>query len=432
MNDTRALFARIADRRPRIIDLGLDRMQEALSRVGNPHKELPPTFHVAGTNGKGSTVAFIRSILEASGKSVHVYTSPHLVRFNERIVVASKEISDENLIDVIERCDAAVGERMLTYFEAVTCAAFMAFAESHADFLILEVGLGGRLDATNVLDKPLAAVVTPVAIDHQNFLGDSLSAIASEKSGIFRADAPAVIGHQMPEVMSVLEEQAVRVGAHVFSYGSDWNAYLEQGRLVYQDGNGLSDLSPPRLFGAHQAMNAGLAVAAIKAARVDVDDPTVSIGLQEVRWPARLQRLKSGPLVELARTILGDEPEIWLDGGHNSHAARAVAAALADLEDRVSKPLILITGMQANKDILGYFAAFSGMASAVFTVSADQENAAPEGDVAAAADEAGIFARACSSLEEAMRRACRETEDAPRILICGSLFLAGEVLAAHA
>lgn len=432
MNDARALLARIAERRPKIIDLGLERMHAALARVDNPHKRLPPVFHVAGTNGKGSTVAFIRAILEAAGNSVHVFTSPHLVRFNERIVLAGEEISDAALVDAVTCVDEAVGDLDLTFFETITCAAFLAFVETRADFVVLEVGLGGRLDSTNVIENPAASVVAPIALDHQRFLGESLAAVAAEKAGIFRAGAPAVIGQQPPEAMAVLEERAAAIGARAYSYAREWNVWREHGRLVYQDTDGLSDLAPPSLLGAHQTMNAGLAVAAVRAAGTGIDDAVLSVGLRNARWPARLQRLKSGPLVDLARTILAEDPEIWLDGGHNPHAARAVAAAMADFEERTSRPLILISGMQANKDADGYFAAFTDMASAVFAVAADHEGAALPSAITEAADRAGLFAQACPSLAEAMRRACRETEDAPRILICGSLYLAGEVLAEHA
>ncbi|MFQ5564222.1 MAG: bifunctional folylpolyglutamate synthase/dihydrofolate synthase [Parvularculaceae bacterium] len=431
MTDAHALLARIADRRPKIIDLGLERMRAALERLDNPQLRAPPVFHVAGTNGKGSTVAFIRAILEAAESSVHVFTSPHLVRFNERIVLAGEEISDAKLIDVVTRVDEAVGDDALTFFETITCAAFLAFAETRADFLVLEVGLGGRLDSTNVLEKPLASVIAPIALDHQKFLGESLAEVAGEKAGIFRASAPAVIGQQAPEAMAALEERAATVGAHVFSYGSDWDVRLEHGRLVYQGTDGLSDLAKPRLPGAHQTMNAGLAIAAVRAAGLAVDDAALSAGLENARWPARIQRLKAGPLIDLARTILGQEPEVWLDGGHNPHAGRAVAAAMADMEERASKPLVLITGMQANKDADGYFAAFADMALAVFGVAADHQGAAAPSVIVEAAERAGIFAQVCPSLKEAMRRACLEAEDAPRILICGSLYLAGEVLAEH-
>lgn len=429
MSKVEELLARVAARRPRVIDLSLDRVFAALERMGNPHKKLPPVIHVAGTNGKGSTIAFVRSILEAAGKSVHVYTSPHLVRFNERIVVAGQEIEDAALIDALERCDRAVGEEKLTYFETTTCAALLAFAEAPADYAIIEVGLGGRLDATNVFDKPLACLITPVDLDHQQFLGDSLSLIAAEKAGILRKGVPAVIGVQSPEAMAVIEARAEELGAPLFAFGQQWQAYAEHGRMIYQDEDGLCDLSAPRLHGAHQIANAGLAVAALRAAGLGLSDAILSDGISSACWPARLQRLTYGPLVDLAREMLGEEPEIWLDGGHNPHAARAVSAAMAGFEERSSKPLIMISGMQANKDASGYFSAFTGLASKLYAVAADYDGVASADEVEKAARAAGLDAVAAASVEDALRSVgAQKNSEPPRLLISGSLYLAGEVL----
>ncbi len=429
MNAVEAALERVALRRPALIDLGLGRVLRTLGRLGDPHLQLPPVFHVAGTNGKGSTVAYLRAILEASGASVHTFISPHLVRYNERIVLAGREIGDAAFLDVIERVDKAAGEDDLTFFETITTAAFLAFAEAPADFLVLEVGLGGRLDATNVIDKPLAAVVTPVALDHQNFLGETLADIAREKAGVFRAGAPAVVGPQTADAMAVLETHALAERAPLFAFGRDWNAWSENGRLVYQDDEGLSDPDPPRLVGAHQVMNAALAVAAVKAARLPFTDEILSAGLAAARWPARLQRLKSGPLFEL---LAGDEEtEVWLDGGHNPHAARALAQSMADFEEKSAKPLVLICGMQENKDADGFFAAFSGLAASVFTVKADHSGARDPMAVAEAAERAGLPAHPCLSFDEAVRHARGTGKKPLRILICGSLYLAGEVLKTH-
>jgi len=429
MNDVRVALDKIAERRPVLIDLSLTRIHAALAKLGDPHKRLPPVFHVAGTNGKGSTIAYIRAILEACGNDVHVFTSPHLVRYNERIVVAGAEISDQRFVDVLARCDGVVGDDELTFFEMITCTAFLAFSEAPADYLALEVGLGGRLDATNVIDKPLAAVITPVAFDHQDFLGRDLASIAAEKAGIFRPGAPAVVGPQPPEAMAVFEQRALGEGAALRAYGTHWDAYAEHGRLVYQDENGLCDLSAPRLVGGHQIANAGLAVAAIKSAGIGADDHALSTGIERATWPGRLQRLKTGPLIELLRRETGEETEIWLDGGHNPHAARAVAAALGDMEEKSSRPLILIAGIQANKDAQGFFKAFDGIAAAVIAVRADHHGAAKSDDVASAAIAAGLPARACGSVEEAVLFAAGSNREPPRILVCGSLFLAGEILA---
>ncbi len=429
MSEVETVLAQIAKRRPVIIDLSLDRMREALARLGDPQKKLPPFFHVAGTNGKGSTVAFLRAILEAAGKSVHVYISPHLVRFNERITVAGKEISDAALIDALQRTDEAMGAGMLTYFEITTCAAFLAYAETPADYAIIEVGLGGRLDATNVMETPLAAVVTPVDLDHQAFLGDTLSEVAGEKAGIFRRGAPAVIARQSPEAMAVLQHHAQRTGANIHAWGEQWNVYSEHGRLIYQDDHGLCDLDLPRLPGAHQIDNAGTAVAAIRAAGLSIASADISKGLTGAHWPARMQRLTKGPLIDIARAALGDDPEIWLDGGHNPHAGRAIARVMADMEARNPKPLVMISGMQANKDAAGYFTPFAGLAREVFCVAADHDGVLAPGDVAKAARKGGLIARVCVSLPDAMAKVCADHKnEPPRILISGSLYLAGDVL----
>jgi len=432
MTNIQAALDRIAARRPRIIDLSLDRVFAALAALGNPHQSLPPVFHVAGTNGKGSTIAFLRAMLEAANKSVHVYTSPHLVRFNERIVLNGQEISDDALIAALNAVDEAVGDEKLTYFETITCAAFTAFAQAPADILLLEVGLGGRLDATNVLDKPLAAVCAPIDMDHQAFLGEAISAIAAEKAGIFRKGAPAVIGRQNEDAMATLLRHADEIGARSYAMGRDWDAYLERGRLVFQDDAGLLDLDAPRLPGLHQADNAGLAIAALRASSVAIEQRDLSHGVATARWPGRLQRLTRGPLIDLALDILGEDPEVWLDGGHNPHAGRAIAAVMADLETRAPRPLTLIAGMQANKDAYGFFENFSGLAQAAFIVAADHDNAAPVKDIAEAALNAGVPAQPCASLPDAMRAACANGDGAPRVLICGSLYLAGDVLRENA
>ena len=429
MTDVEAALARLAERRPRIIDLSLDRMKEALRRLGNPQLKLPPVLHVAGTNGKGSTIAFMRAMLEAAGKRVHVYTSPHLVHFNERIVVAGEEIDDASLIGLLERCEEAVGDTQLTYFEATTCAAILSFAETPADFTIMEVGLGGRLDATNVFEQPLVTVATAIDIDHQQFLGETISEIAAEKAGIFRKGVPAVIGPQSPEAFAVLERIAEEQRAPIHAFGMQWNAFIEHGRMIYQDDDGLSDLDSLALLGAHQIENAGTAVAALKAAKLNIDDAVLSAGLKSAKWPGRLQRLKEGPLVDQARTGFSAQPEIWLDGGHNPHAGRAIARALADMEDRDARPLVLIAGFQANKDAAGYFASFAGIAAGVYAVSSFSENAAPFEAIDEAAQVAGIPATECHSIEDAIEKiAMRYKKEPPRVLIGGSLYLAGEVL----
>ena len=429
MSDVEAKLAEIAQRRPRVIDLSLDRVFAALDRLGNPQQKLPPVFHVSGTNGKGSTIAFLRAMLEADNKSCHVYTSPHLVRFNERIVLGGQEVSDEVLIGALGDVDAAVGEDKLTYFETTTCAALVCFAHSPADYLLLEVGLGGRLDATNVLDKPLATLTTPVDLDHQQFLGDTLPLIAAEKAGIYKAGVPAVIGRQTPEALSVLIDRADAVGAPVFAMGRDWDAYIERGKLIYQDNDGLREFDPPALLGRHQFDNAGLAVAALRAVDLSVPDEIISAGISTARWPARMQRLVGGPLVDGVQNTLGADAQLWLDGGHNPHAALALAHILADLEARDPRPLYLITAMQANKDAAGYYSAFADQLSGAFVLDTpfNGRMAAPE--LRDAITGTGIIAEIVTTVDEAINKIhAMNKKEPPRILIGGSLYLAGEIL----
>ncbi|MCA8889126.1 MAG: bifunctional folylpolyglutamate synthase/dihydrofolate synthase [Parvularculaceae bacterium] len=405
-------------------------MTRVLARLDDPHLKLPDTFHVAGTNGKGSTAAYLRHILEANGARVDVFSSPHLIRYNERIILAGREIEDAQFLDAIRRIDRAAGEADLTFFEMLTGAAFLVFSESSANFLILEVGLGGRLDATNVIGRSVAAIITPVALDHQNFLGDNVVDIAKEKAGIFRRNVPAVIGPQTADVMAALRHEAVAAGARPFGFGAEWSTWSEHGRLIFQDLAGLSDLAPPKMVGAHQLQNAALAVAAIRAADVKASDDVISIGLQTATWPARMQRLKSGPLVEKISCRTG--AEIWLDGGHNPHAARALTQVAADMEERDPKPLILIVGMQQNKDAEAFFREFAGLAALACTVQAAHPGAYSAADLSSIAVNAGMASRPFRTIEQAINFVLDTRDAAVRIIICGSLYLAGEVLRANA
>ena len=414
------------------IDLSLGRMLPLLERLGNPQRKVPPVIHVTGTNGKGSTIAFLRAMLEAAGKRVHVYTSPYLVRVNENFRLGGPGggvlVSDAELADALAECKTANGDSPITLFELETAAAFVLFARHPADMLLLEVGLGGRLDATNVIDRPLASIVTPVSMDHAEFLGDTLEKIAGEKAGIFRKGVPAVIAPQVSAVSTVLERHAEKARAPLHVAGQHWHANVENGRLVYSDEQGLFDLPPPKLFGRHQFDNAGTAIAALRAAGVRVPIKAVEQGLMRAEWPARLQRLATGPLAALAPA----GAEIWLDGGHNADGGRAIAAALGDLEERVSRPLVLVVGMLANKDRDGFLRNFTGLVRRVFGVRINRENGAPAGDIAAAAQSAGMPADAAESIEDALAAIARLGFDpSPRILITGSLYLAGEVLAAN-
>ena len=432
MTQVDSILTRLLALHPKRIDLSLERMWRVLDRLGSPQRRVPPVIHVAGTNGKGSTIAFLRAMLEAAGKNVHVYTSPNLVRVNERFRLGGPGggtlVSDTELADALAECEKANGDAPITLFEIETAAAFVLFARHPADMLLLEVGLGGRLDATNVVDRPLASIVTPVSMDHIEFLGDTLEKIAAEKAGIFRNGVPAVIAPQTAAASAVLERLAEKARAPLHVAGQHWHANVENGRLVYSDEQGLFDLPPPKLFGRHQFDNAGTAIAALRAAGVRVPIKAVEQGLMRAEWPARLQRLTTGRLVALAPA----GAEIWLDGGHNAEGGRAVAAALGDLEERVSRPLVLVVGMLANKDRDGFLRNFTGLVRRVYGVRVHQDKGAPAGEIAAAAQSAGMPADAADSIEDALAAIGRLGFDPPpRILITGSLYLAGEVLAAN-
>jgi dihydrofolate synthase/folylpolyglutamate synthase len=320
------------------------------------------------------------------------------------------------------------GGAPITVFEIETAAAFLLFARHPADILLLEVGLGGRLDATNVVEKPIASVITRVSLDHRDFLGDTIEAIAAEKAGILKAGVPAVVVSQAREALAVIERQAARVKAPLTIAGEDWTATEEHGRLVYQDDDGLLDLPPPRLYGRHQFENAGAAIAALRAAGLKLPPPAFEAGMIRVDWPARMQRLSQGRLASL----LPPESELWLDGGHNADGGRAIAAALADLEERVSRPLVLVVGMMSTKDSEGFLRNFTGLARHVIAVPIHQDKALPASSLADTARGIGFPAIARDDVEGALLLAGQlELAPAPRVLITGSLYLAGEVLAAN-
>ena len=411
---------RLRARHPQRIDLSLDRMRALCAALGDPQDKLPPVVHVAGTNGKGSTVALIRAIAEAAGLRVHAYTSPHLVRFNERIRLAGTLIGDDQLNAVLDRIEAVSGEA--TVFESTTAAALLAMSETPADLAIIEVGLGGSLDATNVIDRPLLSVITPVDLDHAEFLGDKIDGVAAEKAGILKAGARGVIARQSEAVMAVIERRAAEVGSPLTVMGVDFDAWAERGGLVYQDQERFLDLPAPALSGPHQFDNAGVAVAA--ALELDLPEAAIAEGLKAVRWPARMQRLTAGPYAEKAQ---GFDAELWLDGGHNPHAGRAMARTLAERQARAPRPLALIVAMLANKDAGGFFEALKGIDAQVFTVGFDGAAADPAA-LAAVARGRGFGAMAAGSVDEALDRAL--ALGAGRVVICGSLYLAGEVLGA--
>lgn len=430
-SSTDALIARLGALHPKKIDLSLGRLEKLLARLGHPERKLPPTIHVAGTNGKGSTIAYLRAILEAAGRGVHVYTSPSLVRFHERIRLArtggSTIVGDTKLAEALSACERLNGDDPITFFEITTAAAFLLFAQEPADLLLLETGLGGRLDATNVIEKPLASVITPVSIDHTEHLGPTIEHIAAEKAGILKRGAPAIIARQEPAALNVLTREARRLGVKAFISGEQWRAQEERGRLVYADEDGLLDLPRPRLVGRHQIENAGAAVATLRALKsLQILVAAFEQGVSRVDWPARMQRLSTGNLIGL----LPAGADLWLDGGHNVACAMAVTATLAEMEDRVSRPLIIVAGMLATKDADGFLACFTGLARELFAVPVPGETSRKPGEIVAAAESVGLPAQAAASVSDALKKiAALPLEAPPRVLITGSLYLAGEVLA---
>ncbi|PTV94191.1 dihydrofolate synthase/folylpolyglutamate synthase [Rhodobacter aestuarii] len=413
------ILARLMGLHPKIIDLTLDRVHRLLAALGNPERDLPPVIHLAGTNGKGSTQAMIRAGLEASGKRVHAYTSPHLARFHERIRLAGDLIAEPDLAALLDECEAANGGAPITFFEITTVAAILAFARTPADYTLLEVGLGGRLDATNVIDQPALTVLTPISIDHQQYLGETLPEIAGEKAGILKRGVPCVVGPQQPDGTDVIEARAARLGVSLFAHGQQWHAFEERDRLIYQDENGLLDLPLPNLPGPHQIENAGAAIAALRC--LGYGEAACEAAVGQAQWPARMQRLRQGPLVEAAPGV-----ELWLDGGHNPAGGQAVASTLARMAKR---PTHLICGMLNTKDIGGYLRPLAGAAQSLSAVSIPGEpNTLPAAETAEAARKAGFVQVDEAESVAAALAAITAQDPQARVLICGSLYLAGQVL----
>jgi dihydrofolate synthase / folylpolyglutamate synthase len=425
------LVARLCALHPKRIDLGLERMHRLLARLDHPERNLPPVIHVAGTNGKGSTVAYLRAILEAAGLRVHAYTSPYLVRINECFRLGRAGggvlVGDDALRSALDHCERINAGAPITFFEAKTAAAFCLFAQHPAEVLLLEVGLGGRLDSTNVIEAPLASVIAPIGIDHTDYLGDTLTAIAGEKAAIIKRDVPAIVAEQPAEVMAVIEAEARRKRAPLHAAGQQWHVGVERGRLVYQDDRGLMDLAAPKLFGRHQFENAGLAIATLRAIEAFKLSHVAYEGIVNAEWPARMQRLSAGALLNWGPP----GSEIWLDGGHNADGGRVAAAALGDLEERVSRPLVVITGMMANKDAKGFLANFAGLTRHIIAVPIpDQDKAMAPERLADAARALGMRVEISAGIEAALRALAKLAyEVPPRILITGSLYLAGPALA---
>ncbi|MBX8799925.1 bifunctional folylpolyglutamate synthase/dihydrofolate synthase [Ochrobactrum sp. MR28] len=428
---------RLLEKHPKGFDLSLERISRLLEALGNPQDKLPPIIHIAGTNGKGSATAFARALLEAEGLAVHVHTSPHLVNWHERYRLGRKGetgqlVDDATLSDAVVRVTEANGEHMITVFEILTAVTFVLFAEHPADAVILEVGLGGRFDATNVITKPAVSLIMPVSLDHQSYLGDKVEIIAAEKAGIIKRGCPVVIGYQSSDdARQVMIDIADRLRCAVSVFGQDFLAYQEHGRMVYQDESGLIDLPLPRLPGRHQIANAAAAIKAVREAGFALSDQAVEKAMTSVTWPARMQRLTQGDLIRFAP----EKAEIWLDGGHNPGAGVVIAEALAELEERDPRPLYLITGMINTKDPVGYFEAFTGMARQVYTVAISSSDSGIDHETLAdAARRAGLEALPVASVADGLKAIKEQVKDeviAPRILIGGSLYLAGDVLAAN-
>lgn len=419
MSHSDAILDRLMSLHPKVIDLSLDRMHRLLAALGNPERRIPPVIHVAGTNGKGSTQAMIRAGLQAGGCRVHAYTSPHLARFHERIRLGGDLIAEADLAATLEECEAANAGQPITFFEITTAAAFLAFSRTHADYTLLEVGLGGRLDATNVIDSPRLTVITPVSIDHTQYLGDTLALIAGEKAGIIKRSVPVIVGPQEDEALRVIEAKASGLTAPVFAHGQHWMIARDRDGMVYQDDHGLWDLPLPNLIGPHQIQNAGTALAALR--HLGATDAQARAAVTQAEWPARMQRLKRGPLVDLA----GPQAELWLDGGHNPAGGEALAATLAALPPR---PTHLVCGMLNTKDIAGYLRPLAAQASSLTAIDIPGEpNTLPAGTTAGVAASVGMTATTATDAASAIE-AIASRDPKARILICGSLYLAGRVL----
>ncbi|AUW58664.1 bifunctional folylpolyglutamate synthase/dihydrofolate synthase [Sphingobium sp. SCG-1] len=403
--------------------LGLDRITQLLDRIGNPHLSLPPIFHVAGTNGKGSTCAFLRAALEADGKSVHVFTSPHLVRFNERIRINGALISDALLAKYLERILDLAGDIGASFFEVTTAAAFLAFADHPADAAIIEVGLGGRLDATNILPAPAVCGIAQLGIDHQSFLGDTLAEIAAEKAGIAKPGVPLITSRYAAVVASIIATAAETAEAPYFPMGSDWDAAVYRDRLHYRDGMGKIELPLPRLPGPHQPMNAALAIAMLRHQdAVPVSEAALKAAPLWAQWPARLQRLDHGPLTAL----LSRGNALWLDGGHNEAAGEMLAKFLDGLSPQ-EKPVHLIVGMLSNKDVAAFLQPMRGKISHIYSLPVPGHDHHRTDRFEAIAREWGIVSSAHDNVADALAAVAASGDSAP-ILIAGSLYLAGDVL----
>lgn len=424
---TEDILSRLGRLHPKVIDLSLGRVQRLLDDLGHPETRLQNVIHVAGTNGKGSVVAFLKAFLEAHGLCVHVLTSPHLVRFHERIVVAGSEIEDTALAAVLEECERVNNGQAITFFEITTVAALLAFARTPADATLLETGLGGRLDATNVVERPALTVLTPIAVDHQAFLGDTLAEIAAEKAGILKPGVPCLSAAQHADAEAVIQARAQALGAPLYIEGIDWTAESHGDGLVYRDADTSLTLPKPALAGRFQIRNAGLAVAAsTRIPGLRLDAKALRRGMGRVVWPGRLQRLEGGPL----NALLPNGWELWVDGGHNPAAGEAIADEIGHWRDR---PLHILFGMLRQKDAVGFLTAIAPCCTGKMAAVAipGEANSLEADEAAELARRAGLEAAPAASIRDALARLGRDGKEPARVLVCGSLYLAGAVLAAH-
>jgi dihydrofolate synthase / folylpolyglutamate synthase len=413
---------------PREIDLSLERLLKLLAKLGDPHKKLPPVFHVAGTNGKGSTVAFLRSCLEAAGKRVHVYTSPHLVRFNERIRLAGQLIDDATLEATLHDVAAINAGDPITVFEITTAVAFLAFSRVAADACILEVGMGGRLDATNVITDPVVCGISQLGLDHQHYLGNSILDIAAEKAGIAKRGCPLVISRYPKSVTARIAECAGVAGARIFIRNQDWDVSDYQGAVHFKDAQGRVETNLPKLFGSHQIENAGLAIAMLRhQSAVPVSDAALKAGIGWAKWPARMQKITDGALLK----TLPKNADLWLDGGHNPLAGRVLSDTLRTLEGSKERPIYLIVGMLTTKDAAGFLKPFAGHIAGVYGVPIAHHDCYAPSDLKEIADGAGLAGLFAHDVKDALKAIAKRSDKVapPIVLICGSLYLAGEVLA---
>jgi len=415
---------------PKSIDLSLNRIASLLSRLGNPERKIPPVIHIAGTNGKGSTVAFLRAFLEASGYTCHVYTSPHLIRFNERIRIKGKLISDEYLIDLLEECERANKNNAITFFEITTAAAFLAFSRSRSDVTLLETGLGGRLDATNLIKKPLLTAITPISIDHVKFLGNSLKPITKEKAGILKRNVMGIISRQTNDVQKILEHEAKRKNIRLYREGKEWNINpidypVATGAMIFRGKKFFFDLPSPNLPGIHQHVNAGTALACIENLKdFNINESAVRRGLTTVSWPGRLQKISHGPL----KNILPNKFELWMDGGHNEAAAQALGQVTKTWSD---KPLYLIFGMINSKDIYKFLKPLQFYTKELKTIAIPNEKSSFSAkEIEEKAQSMGMKSESCNNVKDALGRITKKYQDknGGRVLICGSLYLVGHAL----